>query len=117
MRQRNPVEDFRTQNTQRLGDVLTGIADRLGISRRITRSRLEEAWTDAVGDEAAKHSRVLGVRQNVLTVTVESSVWKQEIGIMRKAEILAKMQAAETGQCIRKLKVELGGFMPRGSPS
>ena len=114
MRQCDPVEDFRSQNTQRLGEVLAGLVDRLGISRQITRSRLEEAWHTAVGDDAARHCKVLRVRKNVLTVTVDSSVWKQEIGTMRKAEILAKMQAAETGECIRKLKVELTGFMAKG---
>ena len=117
MRQRNPIEDFRAQNTQRLGDVLAGVADQLGISRRITRSKLEKAWRQAVGDEAAQHCQALSVRGNVLTVAVDSSVWKQEIGTMRKAEILAKMEGAETGECIRKLKVELTGSMPRGSPS
>ena len=109
MRQRDSLEDFRNQKTQRLGDVLAAIVDGLGISRGITRSKLEEAWREAVGDEAAHHCRVVGVRKNVLTVAVDSSVWKQEIGTMRKAEILGKMQEAETGECIRKLKVELAG--------
>ncbi len=117
MRQRDPLEDFRNQKTQRLSDVLAAIVDGLGISRQITRSKLEEAWRDAVGDEAAHHCRSIGVRKNVLTVAVDSSVWKQEMSTMRKAEILAKMQTADTGECIRKLKVELTGSLSFSKPS
>ena len=97
------------QRVRRLGDVMCTVAKRLGISDRQRRSKLDEAWSNVVGPEASVHSRALSVKNNVLAVAVDSSVWKQEIGTLRESEIVTSLQEVDTGHCIRKLKVELAG--------
>jgi len=90
-----------------MADVMAGLARELGIGNASKRSKLQEAWIQAVGEPAASHTKPIGVKRNVLTVKADSSVWVQELGTMRRAEIITALGTLNTGECIRKLKIEL----------
>ena len=91
MRKRDPAEDFRKGRALRLGTYIPQLLKQLGLVNPKARSKLEAAWLETVGGAAAAHSRVMGVRNNTVRVLVDSSVWKQELGVFRKLEIVEKL--------------------------
>jgi predicted nucleic acid-binding Zn ribbon protein len=66
-----------------LGDLGAGAAARA--------VRLAECWEEAVGPEIACHSRPVAIRGDVLEVSVETSVWCQQLQL-RTPEILAALR-------------------------
>ncbi len=79
------------KNAKPLGDIL---AEYVNVASLRSRSRLAEAdqaWAAAVGPPCAAHSRVKGIMQGVLYVTVDSAACLQEMAGFRKAEILAAL--------------------------
>lgn len=108
MRKRGMLEDFRVQGARPLRDAILLVAERLGISATRQRSKLEQAWQQAAGPDAAEHSRVVSLRNNTLTVAVDASVWKQEIATLRQQEILESLGKTHKRHSIRRLKVILG---------
>ena len=86
---------------------MKGVGRQLGLNRRKHDSKLRQLWDEIVGPEAARHTMAVRVKRNALLVTVDSSVWKQEIGTLRKADILSRLETMNTGQFIRELKVDI----------
>ena len=54
--------------------------------------RIAERWEEAVGAEIAAHCRPTALRGGVLEVTVDSSVWSQQLQL-RGPEILEALRA------------------------
>jgi predicted nucleic acid-binding Zn ribbon protein len=70
----------------RIGEILPRVLEKLGLDRRVAEQRVALVWPQVVGPQAARHSRVLGVREGVLTVEVDQSVWGSELQL-QEAEI------------------------------
>ncbi|MGE5594328.1 MAG: DciA family protein [Betaproteobacteria bacterium] len=74
----------------RLRQALDGGLKRLGIMRQVRRARAVDIWTEVVGPAAAQASRALSCRDGVLFVAVKSSVWANELSLL-KADIIKKL--------------------------
>lgn len=74
----------------RLQQALDGGLKRLGIMRQVRRARAVDVWTEVVGPAAAQASRALSCRDGVLFVAVKSSVWANELSLL-KADIIKKL--------------------------
>jgi predicted nucleic acid-binding Zn ribbon protein len=77
-----------------LGDVLRG----LGLDRRMREFRAVEVWNGIVGETIAQNTRPVGIRDGVLFVEVASSVWMQELVLLR-GDIAARLNE-ELGETI-----------------
>ncbi len=62
-----------------LGDLLEG----LGLDRRLREFKAVEVWNAVVGETIAENTRPVGIRDGVLFVEVTSSVWMQELVLLR----------------------------------
>jgi len=69
---------------EKLGDVLGRLFTLRGWGRRQGRLHLEQAWSEAAGEEIAKQTRVAGLRRGVLEVEVGSAVLMQELAHYHK---------------------------------
>ena len=49
------------------------------------------SWPGIVGEEIAKHSQAVGIENGILIVRVESSVWAQELNLLRP-QIVRRLQ-------------------------
>ncbi|MCR4402490.1 MAG: DUF721 domain-containing protein [Firmicutes bacterium] len=74
----------------RLREALDGGLRRLGVLRRARRARAVDLWAEVVGPTAARASRATRCRDGVLFVVVESSVWANELSLL-KADIVKKL--------------------------
>jgi len=86
---------------ERLGKLVPRVLKDLGLGESARALRVAEHWEEAVGAEIARHSRPNALRGGVLEVTVDSSVWCQQLQ-MQQPELL------------RALREALGDDAPRG---
>lgn len=75
-----------------VGGVLGEVLDDLGLGVAARALRVSEVWEEAVGSNTAAHARPLGLRGSTLEVSVETSVWCQQLQ-MHRSEILAALRA------------------------
>jgi predicted nucleic acid-binding Zn ribbon protein len=74
-----------------IGALIDRVLADLGAGATARAVRIADHWLDAVGPEIADHSRPVGIRGDVLEVTVETSVWCQQLQL-RIPEILAGLR-------------------------
>ncbi|MGX5681757.1 DUF721 domain-containing protein [Schumannella luteola] len=66
-----------------LGDVIDGLANRMGWTSPLARSELMTSWAEIVGAETAEHSEPVGVEDGILTVRCDSTAWATQLRLMR----------------------------------
>jgi len=77
-------------------------------------SSLHEEWKRAVGEEIARHTRVIDVSGGELLVEVDSSPLLNELSTYSREEILGSLQNLESFRGVRKLRFRAGSF---GNPA
>jgi len=76
-----------------LGALVGAVLDDLGLDRAAAVLRIAERWEQVVGSEVARHCQPTALRGRVLEVTVDTSVWCQQL-TLRRREILAGLESA-----------------------
>jgi len=94
---------------QHIGNVLSELMARRGLARVQAASAYEAAWGAAVGDLAARYSRVGGLRGGRLEVVVANSTLLQEL-TFQKSQLLSALGQLLPEQGIRDLRFRLGSL-------
>jgi predicted nucleic acid-binding Zn ribbon protein len=81
-----------------------------GWGRRQARLHLERAWSDAVGPDYERHTRVLGLKRGIFEVEADSAVLVQELMHYHKRRLLEELRAKLPGQTIKELRFRVGKF-------
>lgn len=79
----------------------------LGLDSAVAVLRLTEHWDEAVGPEFARHARPSLLRGSTLEVTVDSSVWCQQLQMARPV-ILAALRERLGADAPRELRLRIG---------
>jgi len=95
----------RNDTSRRVGDILPGVLATLGLEEKFEEGRLQREWVAVVGKAIASRSRPRVLRDGVLVVTVENSVWMQELWF-RQREILERIGAAFPRLAVTALRFE-----------
>ena len=74
-----------------IGKLVPRVLHELGFDASARVLRVVERWEEAVGPEVASHCRPTALRENRLEVSVDSSVWCQQLQL-RTPEILAALR-------------------------
>ena len=74
---------------------------------RLGAEEIGQAWEEAVGQAAAKHSRPVSFKKASLVVNIESSSWLYELTV-RKKEIMKTLEIALKGKKINELRFRIG---------
>lgn len=98
----------------RLREALDGGLKRLGMLRRARRARAVDLWAEAVGSTAARASRATRCKDGVLFVAVESSVWANELSLL-KADIIKKLNRYLGKGTIVDVRFQVRGSLKPGS--
>ena len=62
-----------------IGDAAAPVGNELGLAEPRSLARLDEGWTEVVGDAVARHSRPRGVRNGVLEIVVDAPAWATQL--------------------------------------
>jgi predicted nucleic acid-binding Zn ribbon protein len=91
-----------------LGEILSRLFTARGWGRRQGRLRLEQAWADAVGKEAAPHTRVSGVRRGIMEIEVDHAVLLQELAHFHKRRLLEQIRRCLPEITLTDLRFRVG---------
>ena len=103
------------------GNILSGLAKRLGLESRLLELRLQHRWHDLVGEPTASHTRPTQIRFKKLYLVVRNSVWLQQLTFLKPA-LLTKLQAEIGAESITDIAFRVGeipddaGTAPTTSP-
>ena len=75
----------------RVGAILPQVLATLGLDEKFEEGRLRQGWPAVVGEVVAKRSRPRALREGILHIEVEGSVWMQELWFHQK-EILERVR-------------------------
>jgi len=99
-------EDGPGRSTETVGDVLKRWISRSGVLRTSDRERVEAAWAEMLGHDAA-HARIEGLDKNVATVIVDSSALLSELRQFRKQELLEGLRERVKTYFVRDVRFRL----------
>jgi predicted nucleic acid-binding Zn ribbon protein len=97
-----------------IGKILTDVLRDLGLSKKLSEQRAVVEWSDIVGRRVAEHARALRVDNGRLFVEVDSSVWSQELTLMKRS-ILRQINDRIGRKTIDNIHFVLGGARPHGA--
>ncbi len=97
-----------------IGKILTEVLRDLGLSKKLLEQRAVVEWSDIVGRRVAEHARALRVDNGRLFVEVDSSVWLQELTLMKRS-ILRQINDRIGRTAIDNIHFVLGGARPHGA--
>ena len=97
----------RQLNLQRLGNILQGILRKHNIFFNSEEQHLLEVWQKAVGPKISVQTRPDKLKRNTLFIKVSSSVWMQQLHIL-KPEIIEKINQLLGKELIKNIHFSIG---------
>ncbi len=75
-----------------VGEVLRKILPKLGLEQQVRQSQIVEDWEKIVGATVARHARPVALRDGLLTIAVDNSMWLSELSRYQKPLLLRKVR-------------------------
>ena len=88
-------------------DVLDGILKNLGGGKISQAGILDAAWAKAVGGQCVKHAKPIDIKDGVLIIHVDSSIWLHKLAA-EKSKILAQIKTDLGEGPVRDMKLRIG---------
>lgn len=96
------------KGTEAIGPIVRDIVSRLGLKELVVSSRVFEVWPTAVGEAIASHAHPHSLRQGILIVHVDSSVWLAQLERFRKKQIQDKLNRELPYPMVKKIIFRIG---------
>jgi len=93
-----------------LEDILKNVIEKMG-KKRPSEEEIGDAWVEAAGNAAARHSRPVGLKKSVLVVNVDGSGWLYELSTAKR-EILSKLDVSVKKKKIKDIRFRIGEITP-----
>jgi len=103
-----PLEKAWTLRSQALADLVPGVLSHLGLDRKRAEAEIARVWTHLIDPTLVAHARPTGLHKGTLFVTVDSSVWLDEIVRYRRREILERLQNSFGRDVIARISFRVG---------
>jgi hypothetical protein len=103
-----PLEEARRDSAKSVGDLVHGVMEEMGLDRRRAEAEIVKVWNNLVDPQIAAHAQPAGLRNGTLFVTVDSSVWLDEIVRYRRRDILARLQTSFGRESVQRISFRVG---------
>ena len=103
-----PLEQAQVLRAQQAGAVLPSVLSDLRINQRQAEAEVLKVWNSLLDPTIVAHAQPTGLHKGTLFVTIDSSVWRDEIVRYRRKEILARLQHAFGHDLIVRISYRLG---------
>jgi len=103
-----PIEQAARSPERQVGELVTELIQKLGLPQRRTAAAVFKAWNQIVDPTVAAHAQPAGLRNGTLFVSVDSSVWLDEIVRYRRKEILDRLRHSFGADLIKKISFRVG---------
>jgi len=104
----SPLEKALTNNSKTLGEIMPGVLSRLGLERKRAEAEVARVWNHLIDPTLTAHAQPTGLHKGTLFVTVDSSVWLDEIVRYRRREILERLQHSFGKDLISRISFRTG---------
>ncbi|NQT21255.1 MAG: DUF721 domain-containing protein [Planctomycetes bacterium] len=95
---------------EKASDVLNRMLESSPLGHNIEHVEIYSEWRAAAGTEIARHTRVAGIKGNVLRIEVDSSPWLYELSGFRKQQILTRLSKSLKKTRIVDIDFRIGSF-------
>ena len=89
-------------------DIMPKVLTDLGIDRRRAEAEIVKVWNNLIDPRLTAHAQPTGIHKGTLFVTVDSSVWLDEIVRYRRREILDRLQHSFGRDLITRISFRTG---------
>ena len=93
-----------TQGAEKLGDILERLSRRAKWGRRLSEGKALLMWKDVVGGSLRAHTRPVRIDNGEMTIAVDDSLWKQEVGLLQ-GEIIRKLNDRMGREVVRDIRL------------
>ena len=101
-------EKGRQASARGAGQIMPSVLAGLRIDTRQAEAEILRVWSHQLDPDVVAHARPTGIRKGTLFVTVDSSVWLDEIVRYRRREILERLQNSFGRDLITRISFRTG---------
>jgi predicted nucleic acid-binding Zn ribbon protein len=103
-----PLEKARERSARRVGDVMPKVLSKIRMDQRQSETEIVRVWQRLMDPSVAAHAQPTGINNGTLFVSVDSSVWLDEIVRYRRKEILARLQHSFGHEKVKRISFRVG---------
>jgi predicted nucleic acid-binding Zn ribbon protein len=103
-----PLEKIRQRPARPLAQIMPAVLSRLRMDQRQGEAEIVRVWNNLLDPAITAHAQPTGIHKGTLFVTVDSSVWLDEIVRYRRREILDRLQHSFGRELIKKISFRVG---------
>src|SRR5258706_7686319 len=101
-------EKARDNSAKAAQDIMPKVLNGLRIELRRGEAEIVRVWNNSVDPSVTAHAQPVGINKGTLFVTVDSSVWLDEIVRYRRKEILDRLQHSFGREMIQRISFRIG---------
>jgi predicted nucleic acid-binding Zn ribbon protein len=102
------TEEARALTAKAVKALMPKVLAGLGLERRCAETEIVKVWKHLIDPNIVAHAQPTGLRKGTLFVSVDSSVWLNEIVRYRRREILDRLQHSFGRDLITKISFRVG---------
>jgi hypothetical protein len=102
------AESIRQRPAQPLSAVMPKVLAGLRMDRRRGEAEIVRVWNNLIDPTVTAHAQPTGLHKGTLFVTIDHSVWRDEIVRYRRREILDRLQHAFGREMIARISFRVG---------
>ena len=87
--------------------ILERLTKRMGIAARLEREKPVLVWEEAVGKTISRRAKAISLRNDILFVRVQNSVWLQELSMLKEG-IIEKINTLVGKDVVRDIVFRVG---------
>jgi hypothetical protein len=103
-----PLEKVREHPAMPVATVMPQILAKLRMDKRQGETEILNVWRNLIDPTLTAHAQPTGINKGTLFVTVDSSVWLDEIVRYRRKEILNRLQLSFGRELIQRISFRVG---------
>jgi hypothetical protein len=104
----SPLEKAQAACARRAGDILPKVLTDMRMDRRRAEAEVLKVWNNLIDPAIVAHAQPTGLHKGTLFVTVDSSVWLNEIVRYRRKEILDRLHHSFGRELIVRISFRVG---------
>ncbi|MDH7502407.1 MAG: DUF721 domain-containing protein [Verrucomicrobiota bacterium] len=89
-------------------EIMPKVLKKLRVDQRQLETEILKVWNHLIDPLVVAHAQPTGLHKGTLFVSVDSSVWLDEIVRYRREEILARLQHSFGSDQIKKISFKIG---------
>ena len=102
------LESAGKNHSRPLASLLPNVLTGLGLDRRQGEAEIIKVWNNLLDPRVTAHAQSTGMNKGTLFVTVDSSVWLDEIVRYRRREILDRLQHSFGKETVKRISFRVG---------